>query len=179
MPPPLLIDPTELDFEHPLADIEAIRQVLPQRYEMEQLTAILSLNVDKRLIVGYKDVRHDEFWVRGHMPDFPLMPGVLICEAAAQVCSYYIVTQRLMGEAAEFVAFGGLDHVKFRDVVRPGDRLIVAALASMIRPGRRAVFSAQGIVGANVVFHGDIVGWPFAGSRGSSRKPASQEANTS
>ena len=75
-----------------LADREAIRQVNPQRFEMEQLTAIVYVDPVNHVIVGYKDVRHDEFWVRGHMPDYPLLPGVLMCEAAAQLCSYYIVT---------------------------------------------------------------------------------------
>src|SRR5207247_1212305 len=95
-PPQLMIDPDKLDFAHPLADLEAIRHVLPQRFEMEQLTAILWLDPAQKTIVAYKDVRPDEFWVRGHMPGFPLLPGVLMCEAAAQVASYYTTTQGLM-----------------------------------------------------------------------------------
>jgi 3-hydroxyacyl-[acyl-carrier-protein] dehydratase len=160
MPPQLMIDLANLDFAHPVADIEAIRRVLPQRYEMEQLTGILRIELQEKLIVAYKDVRPDEFWVRGHMPDFPLMPGVLMCEAAAQLCSYYINTQGLM--SGDFVAFGGLENVKFRGAVRPGDRFILAAQLLEYRAGRRAKFSVQGIVGNTLVFHGDVVGVPFS-----------------
>jgi 3-hydroxyacyl-[acyl-carrier-protein] dehydratase len=160
MPPQLIIEPDKLDFAHPVADTEAIRRVLPQRFEMEQLTAIVCVDSDEKMIVAYKDVRPDEFWVRGHMPDFPLLPGVLMCEAAAQLCSYYINTQGLM--SGDFVAFGGLENVKFRGAVRPGDRLILAARLLEFRAGRRARFSVQGIVGSTLVFHGDIIGVPFS-----------------
>ena len=160
MPPALMIDPDELDFDHPLVDLAGIRAVNPQRFEMEQLTAILRLDPQQQLIVAYKDVGHDEFWVRGHMPDFPLMPGVLMCEAAAQLCSYYIATHGQ--ESSDFIAFGGLENVKFRGLVRPGDRLIIAARLTEYRPRRRAIFSCQGIVGKSIVFHGDIIGVPFS-----------------
>ena len=163
MPPPLLIDPTELDFEHPLADVEAIRRVNPQRHELEQLTAILFIDREGKLIVGYKDVREDEFWVRGHMPGFALLPGVLICEAAAQLCSYYIAMENLL--SGDFTAFGGMDKVKFRDAVRPGDRLVMVSHALEIRTGRRASFDTQGIVDGNLIFQGIIVGMPFLKSR--------------
>lgn len=174
MPPTLIIDPETLDFEHPYANIEAIHRVIPQRYEMEQLTAIVCLNPSEQIVVAYKDVRPDEFWVRGHMPDFPLMPGVLICEAAAQLCSYYIKTQGQ--ETCDFVAFGGMNNVKFRGTVRPGDRLIIAARMTDYRAGRRAVFAAQGIVRGTLVFHGDIIGVPFSMSTARTQRLAKQSA---
>src|SRR5437762_6317218 len=130
MPPPLHLDPATLDFGRPVADQEAIRKVNPQRFEMEQLTAIVHIDHSQALIVGYKDVRPDEFWVRGHMPGYPLLPGVLMCEAAAQLCSYYTVTQGLLH--ADFVGFGGLENVRFRSPVHPGDRLILIAKATRL-----------------------------------------------
>ncbi len=154
------------------------KPVIGWRHEMEQLTAIVYLDPDQQVIVGYKDVQHDEFWVRGHMPDFPLLPGVLICEAAAQVCSYYVRTQGLLG-SGDFVAFGGMDRVKFRDAVRPGDRLVMAARATDIRIGRRANFQTQGIVDGSLVFHGDIIGVPFTRRREAGRRRAPQEADAS
>ena len=75
---------------------------------------------------GYKDVTSDEFWVRGHMPGMPLMPGVIMCEAAAQLCSYHVHRHKLMGPEA-MLGFGGLDEVRFRGTVVPGDRLVIAA----------------------------------------------------
>ncbi len=169
MPPPFIIDPAPLNFEHPIADIEAIRRVLPQRFEMEQLNGIVHLDPVEQVIVGFKEVRDDEFWVRGHMPGFPLLPGVLMCEAAAQLCSYYIVTQKLQGDG-DFIAFGGLQNVKFRGTVRPGDRLVMIARAVQIRAGRRAVFNTQGIVAGSLVYQGDVIGVPF--SRAANKTPA-------
>src|SRR5205085_9336871 len=126
MPPEVNFDPARLDLTRVLADQEAIRKVNPQRFEMEQLTAVVYLDPENKIIAGYKDVRADEFWVRGHMPDYPLLPGVLMCEAAAQLCSYYVMTTNLMGEG-NIVGFGGLENARFRLPVRPGDRLVLVA----------------------------------------------------
>ena len=79
MPPVPLVDPAAIDTSRVLVDREGIRRENPQRFEMEQLTAIVHLDLEHALIIGYKDVAPDEFWVRGHMPDYPLMPGALIC----------------------------------------------------------------------------------------------------
>lgn len=155
MPPVLHLDPGSLDLSQVLADIEGIRRVNPQRFEMEQLTAIVLINPEQKIIVGYKDVRSDEFWVRGHMPGYPLMPGVLMCEAAAQLCSYYIVTQGLM--KGEFLGFGGLENVRFRSPVRPGDRLVLIAKGTRMNR-RQTVFNVQGFVKDAIVFHADVLG---------------------
>ena len=64
---------------------------------MEQLTAIVFDDVERGICVGYKDISPDEFWVRGHMPGMPLMPGVIMCEAAAQLCSYHVQTAQSAG----------------------------------------------------------------------------------
>jgi 3-hydroxyacyl-[acyl-carrier-protein] dehydratase len=158
MPPELHFDPSRLDHSHVLADQEAIRRVNPQRFEMEQLTAIIYYDPEAKIVAGYKDVRPEEFWVRGHMPDYPLLPGVLMCEAAAQLCSYFILTTGIM--EADFVGFGGLENVRFRGVVRPGDRLVL--IGKGIRLNRRqAVVNVQGFVGSTMVFHGDILGVPM------------------
>src|SRR5262245_60071865 len=123
MPPELHLDPAKLDLNQVVADREEIYRVNPQRFEMEQLTTIVFIDPAHLLIAGYKDVGNEEFWVRGHMPDYPIMPGVLMCEAAAQMCSYYILTQGLM--QGDFIGFGGMENVRFRGVVRPGDRLVL------------------------------------------------------
>ena len=64
------------------------------------LDGIVLIDPGRHLIVGYKDVRPDEFWVRGHMPGFPLLPGVLMCEAAAQLSCYYAVSQKVVRRRA-------------------------------------------------------------------------------
>ena len=123
MPPAPLVNPASIDTSNVLVDQEGIRRSNPQRFEMEQLTAIVHLDLENKLIIGYKDIEPDEFWVRGHMPDYPLMPGVLICEAAAQLSSFYCKQVRLLDEG--FIAFGGMEDVRFRGQVRPGDRLVL------------------------------------------------------
>ncbi|MBV9126303.1 MAG: beta-hydroxyacyl-ACP dehydratase [Planctomycetes bacterium] len=158
MPPPAHLDPAGLDLGHVVADQEAIRRFNPQRFEMEQLDAIVLVDAAQHLVAGYKDVRADEFWVRGHMPGYPLMPGVLICEAAAQLCSYYVMAHGL--NRGDFMGFGGMDQVRFRSPVRPGDRLVL--IGKGIRVHRRQmVFNVQGFVGTTMVFEGDILGVPL------------------
>jgi 3-hydroxyacyl-[acyl-carrier-protein] dehydratase len=155
MPPQTHLDPADLDLSRIVADIEAIRRVNPQRFEMEQLSAIVHLDSQQQVIAGYKDVGVDEFWIRGHMPGYPLLPGVLLCEAAAQLCSYYIVTQGLL--QGDFLGFGGLENVRFRGSVHPGDRLVL--IAKLVRYHRRqTIFNVQGFVGSSMVFHADIIG---------------------
>jgi 3-hydroxyacyl-[acyl-carrier-protein] dehydratase len=155
MPPELHLDPTQLDCGRVIADLDAIRLVNPQRFDMEQLTAIIHIDPEQHIVAGYKDVRPDEFWVRGHMPDYPLMPGVIMCESAAQLCSYYITCHNVM--SADYIGFGGLENVRFRSPVRPGDRLVMVAKAVKLHR-RQSTFNVQGFVNGKLVFHADILG---------------------
>ncbi|MFM7151662.1 MAG: 3-hydroxyacyl-ACP dehydratase FabZ family protein [Gemmataceae bacterium] len=158
MRPELFLDPTKLDFSKILASREDFRKANPQRFEMEQIDAIVYIDREKHIIAGYKDVRPDEFWVRGHMPNFPLLPGVLMCESAAQMLSYYIATVGL--KQSDFIAFGGMDNIRFRGVVRPGDSFVLVGKAIKLNR-RQTIFSVQGFVGSSLVFHGDIIGVQF------------------
>lgn len=163
MPPELLFDPSQLDCNRVLAGRGEIERVNPQRFEMEQLTAIVHVDTNQHLIAGYKDVTAEEFWVRGHMPDYPLMPGVLMCEAAAQLCSYYIMTNGLM--QGDFLGFGGMENVRFRGLVRLGDRLVLIAKGVKMHR-RQCIFNVQGFVGSTMVFHADIIGVPLVRQAG-------------
>jgi 3-hydroxyacyl-[acyl-carrier-protein] dehydratase len=159
MPPEPILDPAQIDVSRVLADREEVRKANPQRFEMEQLDAIVHLDPDNHVIVGYRDVKADEFWVRGHMPGYPLFPGVLMCEAAAQLVSFYAVrTGRVSGD---FMAFGGLENVRFRGVVRPGDRLLLVGKGLRLHR-RQTIFNVQGFVNGTLVFHGDVIGVQFS-----------------
>src|SRR4051794_37322062 len=127
MPPPAHLDPTSIDLNRVIADRAAIRRVNPHRFDMEQLDAVVLLDPERGLIVGYKDVRPDEFWVPAHFPGRPMLPGVLMCEAAAQLGSYYAVALRVIEPETQMLVFGGLENVRFRGVVRPGDRLVLVS----------------------------------------------------
>jgi 3-hydroxyacyl-[acyl-carrier-protein] dehydratase len=158
MPPPLILDPAEIDFTKEVANIEQIRQVNMQRFAMEALTAIVLLDPVRKIIVGYKDATLNDFWVPGHMPNFPLMPGVMMCESAAQLCSYYVMTQKIFD--ANLVGLGALDEVHFRHPVLPGERLVLVAKVT-----REKKFIAQsdvqGFVGSKMVFDAKVSGIPL------------------
>jgi 3-hydroxyacyl-[acyl-carrier-protein] dehydratase len=155
----ILFDLSGVDLNHVVADIEAIRKYNPQRFEMEHITAIVHEDTEHHRCVGYKDITTDEFWVRGHMPGMPLMPGVIMLEAIAQMCSYFVQKYDLLGAA--MVGFGGLEDVRFRDPVLPGDRLYLLCELEKVRRGRMIVSRFQGVVGERVVVEGVLKGIPI------------------
>lgn len=155
----LIVDLANEDLTQVFADIAEIRKYNPQRFEMEQLTAIIMVNEAEHICLGYKDITDSEFWVRGHMPEMPLMPGVVMCEAAAQLCSFY--TQRFDLLGADMVGFGGLDEVRFRDMVKPGDRFYVSCKLVKARRNRMIIANFQGFVEERLVVDGQIRGIPL------------------
>lgn len=154
-----IYDLASVDLTQVFADVEEIRRYNPQRHEMEQLTAIVTVDESRHTCLGYKDITSDEFWVRGHMPSMPLMPGVVMCEAAAQISSYY--TQRFDLLGADMVGFGGLENVRFRDMVVPGDRFYVACRLIKARRNRMIVADFEGYVKDRLVVEGQIKGIPL------------------
>ncbi|HJZ59117.1 MAG TPA: 3-hydroxyacyl-ACP dehydratase FabZ family protein [Gemmataceae bacterium] len=153
------IDLTKLDFSNPIAGIDQIRSVNPHRFEFEMITAIVLLDPVKKHIVGYKDVRPDEFWVRGHMPGYPLFPGVLMCEAAAQLCCYYNVTQKV-SDPGVLMGLGGIEEARFLRPVRPGERLVIVGVGEKVHR-RMTKFRATGYVGTEKAFEALVIGVPI------------------
>ena len=154
-----LLDLDQVDFDDPIAEVDVIRDYNPQRHEMEQLSAIVYENLDDKTCVGYLDVSDHEFWVRGHMPQAPLMPGVIMLEAVAQMCSFFVQKNKLLG--ADMVGFGGVEKVRFREPVLPGQRLILMARLTRIRPRRMVVCDFQGVVEGKIVLDGSLKGIPL------------------
>lgn len=155
----LILDFSEFDPNAVVGDLEEIRRYNMQRYEMEQLTAVSYCDTQRQICAGYKDVTLNEFWVRGHMPRAPLMPGVMMCEAAAQLASYFVQKYDLLG--AKVVGFGGLEEVKFRGGVLPGDRLVIVVQLVKVRRGAMIVSRFQGFVKQEMVVEGVLKGIPL------------------
>jgi 3-hydroxyacyl-[acyl-carrier-protein] dehydratase len=157
MAPKLLFDITDVDFDRVIYDVEAIEKVNPHRGAMRLLDGIVHESDDRIDYVAYRDVGADEFWVEGHIPGRPIFPGVLMIEAAAQLASF--ICLRKMTDT-EFMGFAGVDHVKFRGQVTPGDRFVLLVKETEIRP-RRSTSLAQGLVNGNLVFEASIKGMPM------------------
>ncbi|UCE99205.1 MAG: beta-hydroxyacyl-ACP dehydratase [Planctomycetota bacterium] len=155
MPPPLLFDLSRIDLRsEPIFDREAIGRVNPQRFEMQQLDGILWYNKEKLLVLGYKDVTEDEFWIRGHIPSRPLMPAVIMVEAAAQLSGFFV---KYVYELEGFIGFAGIDSAKFRSIVEPGQRLYLLGHITKFKR-RKYTCSVQGIVGDTMTFEAVISG---------------------
>lgn len=153
---PSLVDYSSVDLTQLIADQEVIRTQNPHRFEMELLTGIVYEDVEESLCVGYLDVAADAFWCRGHMPGYPIMPGVLICESAAQLASYYAHKLEYLDRG--IMGFGGLDNVKFRQQVRPGDRMYIAVKLIKGKPNVMMILQFEAVVNGEVVADGEIRG---------------------
>ncbi|MFQ5844917.1 MAG: 3-hydroxyacyl-ACP dehydratase FabZ family protein, partial [Planctomycetota bacterium] len=123
MPPPRLLDLAPLDLGRVLYGPDEIARRNPHRHEMALLTHILRYEPEEGYIVGDSLVPEDAFWVRGHVPGRPLLPGVLMIETAAQLCSFY--WRETFPDLSGFFGFGGIDAARFRGTVAPGDRLVL------------------------------------------------------
>ena len=111
--------------------IEEIMRVLPHRYPFLLVDRILEFEEKKR-IVGIKNVTINEPFFQGHFPGHPIMPGVLIIEAMAQVGGVLLMGA-IDDPESNVVYFMSLDNVKFRRPVRPGDQLRIGAEMVQIR----------------------------------------------
>ncbi|AQT68557.1 3-hydroxyacyl-[acyl-carrier-protein] dehydratase FabZ [Anaerohalosphaera lusitana] len=146
--PELLFDISDIDLDNIEFGREQIAEVNPQSYEMEQLDAIVWYDKDSMRAIGYKDITENEFWVRGHIPGRPIMPGVIMIEAAAQLSSFYM--KRIHGLEG-FIGFSGIDKTKFRGTVVPGDRLYMLGHIHKVR-SRQFSAMVQGVVNGKIVF---------------------------
>lgn len=155
MPPQTLFDISAVDTQKIVITRDEIYQVNPHRYEFALLHGFCHVNWDAMEMAAVMDLTQEDFWVRGHIPGRPLLPGVLMIEAAAQMVSYFT---KVHAKEPNFVGFGAVDDVKFRGQVVPGDRMLLLGKMTELRPHRRAVAQTQGFVDGKMVFEGTITG---------------------
>jgi len=105
-----------------MLDVREIFRRIPHRYPFLLVDRIVEVEANQR-IVGIKNVTLNEGFFQGHFPDRPVMPGVLICEAMAQVGAILAYTSRGGGDGEKVFVLTGLDEVKFKRPVEPGDQL--------------------------------------------------------
>jgi beta-hydroxyacyl-ACP dehydratase FabZ len=135
--------------------LEEIQRVLPHRYPFLLVDRIISLELGQR-VVGVKNVSVNEPFFQGHFPGRPIMPGVLIIEAMAQVGGILALlsTPENLGNPAIFLL--GVDKVRFRQPVVPGDQLRLEV--ESVRSGKKFwKMKAQAFVDQTLVAEGELM----------------------
>lgn len=135
-------------------NIDEVKSLLPHREPFLFVDGVS--RIDGETIEAYRDIREDEFYFRGHFPDRPVFPGVLMVEAIAQT-GILLVLHRLGGRQGKQTLFAGIDRVRFRRVVQPGDRLLLSA---RLLGGRRGVYRIEGTarVGEELACEATVIG---------------------
>jgi len=118
--------------------IEQIKEMLPHREPFLFIDAVTRLETN--LIEGYRDIKADEFYFPGHFPGYPVLPGVLMVEAIAQI-GIMLVCKFREERRGRRTLFAGIEKVRFRRQVQPGDRLLLSA---DIVSGRSSVYKIHG-----------------------------------
>jgi len=151
------IDLATLKVTTPLMRRADIEQVIPHRGVMLMLDEVLWMDSTCDLGVAVKRIRDDEFWVSGHIPGFPLMPGVLMIEAGAQLASLMYYKR---SAARWFAGFTRIENTVFRGMVVPGDDFYL--LCRCVKYNiKRFISEVQGVVNGQVVFESLITGMAF------------------
>jgi len=133
-------------------NIDEILKILPHRYPMLLVDKIIELEPMKRA-VGIKNITMNEPQFTGHFPGNPIMPGVLLIEAMAQVGGVTLLYPE--ENRGKIAVFGKIDKVRFRRPIRPGDQLVTTAIITKIK-GNMAVAHCEGTVDGEPACEGDF-----------------------
>lgn len=136
-----------------MLDIKQIQEIIPHRPPFLLVDRILEVEEGKRAL-GIKNVTMNEPFFTGHFPDYPVMPGVLIIEALAQVGAVAILKSE--ANKRKIALFAGIDHVRIRQQVVPGDTLTLELELTRMR-GSFGKGKGTAKVGDNVVLEGELM----------------------
>jgi 3-hydroxyacyl-[acyl-carrier-protein] dehydratase len=136
-------------------EINRIMQLLPHRYPILLVDRVTELELGKH-IVAYKNVTINEPFFQGHFPAQPIMPGVLILEGMAQAGGLlaYLTIEEMIGE--KLIYFAGIDGVRFRQPVIPGDKLVFD-LTILKHKGKIWKMEAKALVDDKVVAEAQLM----------------------
>ena len=137
-----------------LMDVNEIQRIIPHRYPFLLVDAITELEPGKR-IVGIKNVTINEPFFQGHFPGAPVMPGVLIIEAMAQVGAV-LVLKDIPDREKKLLYFAGIDQVRFRQPVIPGNQLRLVVEILKLRP-RYGKLKGEAFVGDTLVAEAEVL----------------------
>lgn len=143
---------SDLDLTLPL-DAVTIQKIIPHRYPFLLVDRIVELEVGKRA-VGLKSVSMGEPVFTGHFPNYPVLPGVMIVEAMAQVGAVAMLTSP--EGAGKLALFAGIDNVRFKRQVKPGDTMRLEVEIGQVRRGI-GVGSGTATVDGELACRGDIM----------------------
>ncbi len=135
-------------------NVQEIAELLPHRYPFALVDRIIDF-VPGEKAVGIKNVSYNEQFFQGHFPGYPLMPGVLIIEAMAQVGG--IVLTHLPEYTGGLFVFTGIDGVRFRRQVVPGDQLVMTVELLSFKRGRFAKMKARAEVDGKLATDGELM----------------------
>ena len=139
-------------------DIRDIMDILPHRFPFLLIDRILELDVEAGRVVALKNVTANEPQFTGHFPNVPVMPGVLIIEAMAQACAIAALSRLPEGvdRKNSLFYFAGIDKARFKQVVQPGDPLIIGGkfISSKLGLG---IFEAVARVDGKVVAQAEMM----------------------
>lgn len=138
-----------------MLDVMEISKVLPHRYPFLLVDRVIHLEKGKR-ITGIKNVTINEHFFQGHFPGYPIMPGVLIIEAMAQVGGILAFKSDLAERPGQVVYFLGIDKARFRRPVRPGDQVRLE-LEILRRRGDVWQFKGEAYVGEHLVAEAQLL----------------------
>ena len=130
-----------------MLDIKQIQEILLHRYPFLFVDRIIEMEEGKR-IVGIKNVTGNEAFFQGHFPGNPIMPGVIIIEAMAQVAGVLMLSEPQ--QSGKLVYFTGIDKVRFRKLVTPGDQLRFEVVPVKVR-SKVGIMEGKAYVDNNLV----------------------------
>ncbi len=155
MPRAFILNLEDYDLEKTQYTREQIYERLPQRGEFMLLSRIVHLDNDTGEAIAEVNVDPDAWWCKAHIPGRPLLPGVLMLEAAAHLAAY--MERYCLPDFEGFVGYGGVDDCKFRLTVSPPATMWLLCKRFDAR-SRRIICDTQGIVDGSLAFEAKVTG---------------------